>query len=120
MAATPTKQDFTLIQKTTKTYQLQFKQDGAYVDITDWIVFFTVKVNMVDPDVSAVISKTITTHTDPTNGETEIVLSSTDTNQSPKSYFYDIKVKDDSSPSNIFVVLTGRLTIERIVTQRES
>jgi len=121
MSTTPQKQDLIIQQKTTKTYQLKFRENGVGVDITGWTVFFTVKSGMADADADAKISKTITTHTNPTAGETDIVLSSSDYDKTPPgSYVYDIKIKDNATPATILIVAIGRLTIERIVTQRES
>ena len=120
METTPLDKDLKLSQKTTKIYEMQFKKDGIPVDITDWIVFFTLKENMNDTDDNAKIKKTIITHEDATNGKSLIQLSSTDTDLTPKSYYYDIKVKDNCSPANIVVIVRGRITVEKIVTRRES
>ena len=55
----------------TKTYTLYFvDEDEAPIDITGWTVFFTAKNKPSDNDASAVISKTITSHSNPTAGET--------------------------------------------------
>ena len=120
MATSAIKQDWEVAYKTTRTRQIRVKQDGAYVDITGWTVFFTAKSKMTDPDASAVISKTITTHTDAENGETEITLTLTDTTLTPGSYYYDIIIQDDDSPANRHLVLEGKLTITKTATQRTS
>jgi hypothetical protein len=120
MALSPIKQDWVIKQKTTRTRQIKVKQDGAYADITGWTVFFTVKSNMAHPDASALISKTITTHTDAVNGETEISLSAADTNITPGSYYYDIVIQDDDTPANRHLAVEGKLTVERTNTIRES
>jgi hypothetical protein len=69
-----------------------YDEDNAPIDITGWKIYFMVKAKMDDLDAAAVISKTITTHTDPTNGETTLQLSSSDTNLTGKNYVYAIKV----------------------------
>jgi len=116
----PITKNLELVQKTTKVYEIQFKKDGQFVDITDWIVFLTVKEKMTDSDDDAIIKKTIVSHTDAPNGKTTIELDSTDTDITPKSYVFDIKYKDDSTPANIGIIIQGKLTVTRIVTQRES
>lgn len=65
------------------------------IDITDCAVFFTVKRrNDVDgtDDSAAVISKKITSHTDPTHGLTEIVLTKDDTDLPTGEYLWDLQI----------------------------
>ena len=116
----PIAKNLELVQSTTKIYEVQFKKDGTNLDITGWTIFFTAKDKMTDTDGEAVIKKTITVHTDAVNGKTTIELTASDTNVNPKSYVFDIKYKDDCSPANIGVIIQGKLTVTRIVTQRES
>lgn len=120
MALAPIKQDLILTQKTTQVSYYVFEDNGISVDITGWTVYFTVKERMSSPDSAAIISKTISTHPDGEKGIAEIALTSSDTNIEPGSYYYDIKFKDNETPANIIDVMTGRLLIERINTQRES
>jgi hypothetical protein len=93
-------------------------EDGNSIDITGWTIFFTVKSEIDDPDIDAVISKTITVLSNPTAGEAEIELTPTDTAQTIGSYLYDIQVK--TAANEIFTVLEGILTITQDVTQRTS
>jgi hypothetical protein len=103
----------------TKTYTLTFKKDdGTLIDITGYTIFFTVKTKIDDVDNDAVIKKTITTHSNPTQGETKIELSSTDTNQEAKSYVFDIQIK--TNLTEIITILEGMITITKDVTQRTS
>ena len=102
----------------TKTYTLYFEdENGARIDITGWIVFFTVKVHIDDSDDDAKIKKTITSHTDPTNGETQIPLTSTDT-ADVGNYVYDVQYR--STTGTIKTVIEGFLVIAKDVTQRTS
>lgn len=102
----------------TQTYTLYFcDEDGARQDITGWTVFFTAKTKTSDADASAIISKTITTHTDPTNGETQISLTATDL-ATVGRYVYDVQVKTDVG--DIKTVLEGNLNIQQDVTTRTS
>ena len=120
MQTAPVNKTLEIVQKTTKIYEVQFKKNGANQDITGWTVFFTMKNKLTDEDVDAIISKTITVHEDSTQGKTLVELTSSDTDVPPKSYYFDIKFKDTSTPAQIGVVIQGRITITRISTQRES
>ena len=65
---------------------------GSPVDLTGATVYFTMKKNIDDPDPGD-LQKAITTHTDPTQGKTQIKLDSSDTdNIDPGKYFYDFQV----------------------------
>lgn len=109
--------DFEIFRKTTKVYELNFKKDGSPLDISDWKIYFTMKENMGDIDDIAKIKKDITTHMDAPNGKTTIELSTTDTDLTPKNYYYDIKYKDDED--NVGILFRGRITIVKPVTTRE-
>lgn len=100
----------------TKTYTLYFYDaNGGYVDITGYTIFFTAKTSPAILDASATISKTITTHTNPTAGETEISLTTTDT-ATVASLVFDIQVK--TATGDIFTILTGDLNIVKDITIR--
>ena len=111
--------DLVIMKKTTKIYEIKFKDKdtGAKEDITDWTLYFTVKLNMLDTDVNAKINKDITIHEDAVNGKTVIELSTSDTDLDAGIYYYDIKYKDDED--NVGILFSGRITIVESVTQRE-
>ena len=78
-----------------KNFRITVKKDGVAYDITGWTVYFTVKKNASDADDKAIISKTVTTHEDATNGITNIAIAANDTKTKPVGYYvFDIKVKD--------------------------
>ena len=110
-----TQKDLQIAKKTTKIYELIFKNKttGAYEDITDWTIYFTAKINMNDPDASAVISKTVTEHSEPTNGITLITLEPTDTDIDAGNYYFDIGFKDDDAQQG--VLIQGKLRIVETV-----
>lgn len=87
------------------------------IDITDWTIFFTVKENLNQSDEEAIISKTVTTHSNPTLGQTIVSISSSDSNYTG-NYMYDIQVKTDEG--DIKTILNGRLNFSKDVTQRTS
>jgi|AntRauTorcE11898_2_1112593.scaffolds.fasta_scaffold16195_2 hypothetical protein len=47
---------------------VEVTEDGAAKDITGWTVLFTIKKTLSDSDADAVVSKDITSHSDPVNG----------------------------------------------------
>ena len=104
--------------KDAKAYLLYFKDEtGTAIDITGDTIFFTVKINKTDPDVDALISKDITSHTDPTAGETQIDLTTSDTTIAAGEYYFDIKRLHGS---NINTVVNGVFRAFQDVTTRIS
>lgn len=102
----------------THTIPLKFTQDGANVNITDWIIFFTIKKNADNTDENADLKKDITTHANPTQGETEILLTSSETEKLCGTYDFDIQYKDESD--NIKTVIKGKIAFDKDVTRRTS
>jgi len=111
MQSIPIKKNLKLAQFETWTQKLLFRENGIVVDLTGWTIYFIVKSKMSDPDASAVITKTVTTHTDAENGETAVELTSSDTDLSTGSYYYQLEFLSDESSRKI--VMEGRLTIEK-------
>ena len=109
-----------LIRGDTRNIQVTFKDtDGSVLDITDCTVFFT--VNASDnplTDVDAVISKEVTAHTDAEAGISTIELTSSDTEVTPGSYYYDIQLKDTANA--ILSSYSSNLTIVADITRRTS
>lgn len=91
----------------------------AGTDLTGATVFFTAKPTISNgaDDSDAVISVEVTDHTDPENGTTVIPLSSTDTNVTPGTYYYDIQVKNGT---NITSIPVRKLIVYGDVTRRTS
>jgi hypothetical protein len=104
--------DFTIVHKryTDKVWNITFKNSsGVPIDITGATVYVTVKHNSASSDDSAVIKKKITSHSDPTNGATQLTITKDDSNISEKDYILDIKFYlsgslSSSSYSGIFRV----------------
>ena len=79
------------------TIPVTFKDsDGDPINLTGSTVFFTVKNEKSDADDDAVISKSITSHTTPASGITQVVLTNEDTDVDPGSYFWDLQIKDSA------------------------
>jgi len=77
----------------TPSFNIVFQDDdGNPIDITGATVYFTLKVNTTDTDANAALQKVVTTHTNPTVGETTVALTHSDTSGlSPGTYFYDFQ-----------------------------
>lgn len=105
--------DLSIIKGNSKNYKLLFKTtSGDPLDITGYTVFFTVKKNINQTDDQAVISKTNTIHSDPTNGISIITITTSETNDlQPGVYLYDIgyvnatkNVKKTSDPEKFEII----------------
>lgn len=73
--------------------------DNTARPLTGHTVLFTVKDVPYDDDAddsTALIAKTVTSHTNAAGGITEIALTDDDTNLTPMQYFYDIVVVESS------------------------
>ena len=92
--------------------------DAAAIDITGYTLFLTAKptIDADSTDAAAVISKDVTSHSSPTDGESVITLTDTETTQTPGRYLADIQVKDDSG--NIVTSSLFNLVIKPDVTRR--
>lgn len=112
--------NFKLIRGDDQIFALEFKEDGVVKNITGWTVYFTLKKNIDDADTAAVLKKDITSHTDPTNGKTEIKLTNTDTDTFDGTYYYDIQYKDVQTPNIVKTVLIGTMAFEKDITRRKT
>jgi hypothetical protein len=110
--------NFSLIRGDDRTFALEFKKDGVPQDITGWTIFFTLKRSLYDSDNDALIKKTVTVHTDPTNGKTEFSITSAETDSLSGTYYYDIQYKDTGNKIN--TVMIGTMNFQEDVTRRTS
>lgn len=102
----------------TYSISLTFTQNDAAVDITGWIIFYTVKTKITENDSQAVISKTVTTHTNPTGGISLIEVDSEDTEDLAGDYHYDIQVR--KSDGTIRTLVKDTIEFKEDVTSRVS
>ena len=114
------KQNLTITKRDDTIISFTFKDDnGNPIDITGFIIFLTVKT---DPeaqdadDTNAVIKETVSSHTDPTNGLSEMSISKTDSDVTEDIYFYDLQFRD--SGGNITTFLHGEFEVRQDVTVR--
>lgn len=93
--------------------------DGTIVDLTGKTVFFTVKKlsDKGTDDTNAVISQTITSHTNGAAGITTLSLTATQTNIALGCYKYDFRVYDDTPLVQLNSV-SGTLNVKDIVTKK--
>ena len=74
--------------------------DDAAIDITDWLILFTLK-NGSDAstnDDNAVLTKDVSSHYDAAGGKSSFIIEDTDCNTLTGPYKYSIKiVKDDGT-----------------------
>lgn len=102
--------------------QLTFEDaNGDPIDITGRTIYFTVKkkkyIDDTDDD-NAALQKNITSHTDPTNGITEISLTDVETEALKGEYCYDIKYKKTNG--DIFYAMKGNFSIVKNSSRRTS
>ena len=67
------------------------------IDITGYTVLLMIKKNKSDSDANAVFPKTITSHSDPTNGTTGFIQTAAETNAIPNgTYWFAVKAFDSN------------------------
>ena len=113
----PAKYNVDLMRGDSKTFSLNFTSNGITpINITGWTIYYTVKRELGDNDADAVIHKIITVHTDPTHGQTEIVLNNSDTqNLDTETFWHDIQVVNLAGKIN--TIITGQLNVLADVTR---
>ena len=79
-------------------YTLTFKDsNGVVIDITGWTVCLMVKKDINDSDATALITKLVTSHTNPTQGVTTITIDRVDTKDlDVGAYSYNIRIIKDT------------------------
>lgn len=109
-----TKSNISFYRENTVSIALVF----AGVDLTGATVSLTVKRDYDDDqtDSSAVIARDVTSHDDAANGKTTVVLTPADTDVTPDSYVYDIRLKKSSG--DMTTVATGKCVVRDVVTLR--
>lgn len=88
------------IRGDTRLINIKFVQsDGVTpIDITGGKVYFTVNAsNSPTDDTSIAFQKLVTSHTNPTQGQTQVKIVTGDTqNIAPGVYYYDVELVDSS------------------------
>jgi hypothetical protein len=86
------------------------------LDITDWIISFTIKKSNSDPDVKAVIQEDFSSFVAPTTGVATVFVSHTETASLNGGYFYDIQAK--RADNIVFTVISGSILFAEDTTRR--
>lgn len=114
--------DLTQNRGTTYTIDGVYKEDGVVADITGATVRFTVKTTEYDSsatDTTALISKNVSSFSNPTAGEYTITIDPSDTQTvTPGQYYYSIKIQLASGA--VYELAEGRYIIDGDPTNRLS
>ena len=100
-------QDLTITQGDEKAYNLHFTGGGEDINITGATVTMTIKRGRNDAD--PVLTKTVSAHTNASEGKTTITLTEANTGIDLGDYFYDIQISGGGIAKK--TVLKGKLTI---------
>jgi len=112
------KQDLVLRAKNTNVIECYFyDEDDVLIDITGSEIYFMIKDNPSQEDAFAKLNKKITSLTEPTNGNTQIELTSAETASLLGNYLYQIKIKYDSK---FYTIAEGNLCFMQSIITRES
>jgi hypothetical protein len=112
----PTLYNIDLYQGDDYSWGFEFYANNVALDITGWTIYFTIKRNITDPDITALLQKIITTHTDPTHGISAMNITHTETDALPVGvWVYDIQLKTVSD--EIHTIYKGQVKVVADVTQ---
>lgn len=87
---------------------------GDPIDITGYTFLFVVKNKISDSDSDAIISKEITSHTDPTGGVTQIAIDSADTAGQNGKFIYDYQWLDATSKRRVILKKATFTVLQRV------
>jgi len=101
------------------SFKLNFADtDGVAIDITGWLIFFTLKLDKDDSDSEAIYSKTIEAPSGSSDGTITVSIPGADLNTLVGPYYYDFQFVDASD--NVRTITSGAITFEKDVTRRVS
>lgn len=83
------------------------------IDITGWVLTFTLKTNKIDSD-PGILQKVVNVHTDPIKWKTTLICSSSEMNIDVKDFFYDYQVKN--SDNEVTTIESGIFRIVQDIT----
>jgi hypothetical protein len=100
---------------------LTIKEDGTPIDITGYTVVMTIKTGYEVDDDDATLQKEVTSHTDPTNGITDIVITPDEWEDIVAGeYVYDIQITTTTgavyTPMSGVFLLTDDVTKASFIT----
>jgi hypothetical protein len=86
--------------------------NGDPIDITDWVVKFTIReqntirqLTDTTTDTGAILQAVVTVHTAPLEGKTKVTFTAAQMNLAPGVYVYDIQIQKVAAadPTTIYV-----------------
>ena len=92
--------------------------DGVAIDITSWLIFFTLKLNKDDSDSEAIYQYTAEAPSGSSDGTIIINIPGENLNTLVGPYFYDFQYVDASG--NIRTITSGTITFNKDITRRTS
>ena len=107
--------DLSIYEGEDKTWDVTLKDsESDPIDITGYTFLCVVKEKVSDGDGSALIKKIITSHSDPTNGITQIIITEADTEDNNGKFLYDFQM-EDASGNRTVILKRAKFTIEQRV-----
>ncbi|MBF0179927.1 MAG: hypothetical protein HQM03_07870 [Magnetococcales bacterium] len=105
----------------TKAWNLEFK-DGAGnpIDITNHVLWFTMKRTLEDLDENAALQKRITfpPGAESESGKGTLLLTSAETGAlRPGSYFYDLQKVIPENPPVVATIMSGKVVVQADITR---
>lgn len=107
----------------TKIFNLSFKDSsGEAINITGHELWFTMKKNVTDADIKAIIQKRVIfpSGSESENGIGTLTLTSDETKLiDPQIYFYDIQKVIPENPPVVVTVMSGKVNVLPDVTRND-
>jgi hypothetical protein len=119
MSINITKKDMSFYRGDDISFDVVFRDptdNNTPLDITGWVVSFTIKKSNSDPDAKAVVQEDFSSFTAPTTGTASIFVSHTETASLNGGYFYDIQAK--RADNIVFTVISGSILFVEDTTRR--
>ena len=107
----------------TKVYNLTFKENNVAKDVSNMILFMTLKSSKSDLDASAAlqVQTTFPSGSPSTSGIGTLTLTSNDTDITPGKYHYDLQLVDPTgSPAVVTTLVSGTLNVLTDITRDTS
>lgn len=90
-------------------------EDGEPIDLSGWAFYVTVKESYDDSDANAILSKTVTSHDDPANGQTSFLFDNDETEGLQGRYVFEVKFEEASG--NVETIISTRLIFKKAVKE---
>ncbi|OGX06478.1 MAG: hypothetical protein A2Z88_03410 [Omnitrophica WOR_2 bacterium GWA2_47_8] len=90
--------------------------NGDPIDITGWVLFFTLKKSVNDDDSAALLKIDVASHSDPVNGKSKITIPKESSDDLAGDYVYDFQYKDSSG--RVKTIMSGEIEFIKDVTIR--